>query len=284
MKAPGSSTSVSNAPSPTRQKLRQCCGPRAGRAAGGGGGHPRDRKGGTMTRHVRVPAGVFERNTRTRSGCPTATRAQSRESLLLAERVTSNPRGLRETRSQTEAHLGGDDSVVGVSLRDVGLSTWGGLPVPHVDGPAVHPVLFSGTLLGTEWREQGDRSSRSAVWDARLTRTGCPGHGRPDPTQPPWSTFPKDWAEWAVCSPRKAGGKPLQAGCQGKGHGGAPRRRRGTIPGSQHRRAAVRPPGAGEDRRAGRHRGRSRSPLEASPSERGGCRLARIRIIQGSCP
>lgn len=61
--------------------------------------------------------------------------------------VTIGPVG---TESQETAHLGRDYSVVGVPLQDVGLSTRRGLLVPHVDGPTVHPVLFSSTLQNTE--------------------------------------------------------------------------------------------------------------------------------------
>lgn len=52
--------------------------------------------------------------------------------------------------SEQKGYLGGDDSVVRVSLWNVGLCTWRGLLVSHVDGPTVHPVLFSCTL----WRQE----------------------------------------------------------------------------------------------------------------------------------
>lgn len=48
--------------------------------------------------------------------------------------------------AQAGAHLGGDDPVVRVPLRDVGLGAWRGFPVAHIDRPAVHPVLLPGTL------------------------------------------------------------------------------------------------------------------------------------------
>lgn len=63
-------------------------------------------------------------------------------------------------------HLGRDDPVIGVPLRDVGLGARWGLPVPHVDGPAVHPVLLPRTLRTETQRGQG--SSR-----ARAQRLGC---------------------------------------------------------------------------------------------------------------
>lgn len=48
------------------------------------------------------------------------------------------------------AHLGGDDAVVGVTLRDVGLSSRRGLFMPYVDRPTVHPDLLPRTLTETE--------------------------------------------------------------------------------------------------------------------------------------
>lgn len=44
------------------------------------------------------------------------------------------------------AHLGGDDAIVGVTLRDVGLSSRRGFFMPDVDRPAVHPDLLPHTL------------------------------------------------------------------------------------------------------------------------------------------
>lgn len=48
------------------------------------------------------------------------------------------------------AHLGGDNAVVGVTLRDVGLSSRRGLFMPYVDRPTVHPDLLPRTLTETE--------------------------------------------------------------------------------------------------------------------------------------
>lgn len=47
-------------------------------------------------------------------------------------------------------HLGGDDVVVGVTLRDVGLSSRRGFFMPNVDRPTVHPDLLPHTLTETE--------------------------------------------------------------------------------------------------------------------------------------
>lgn len=48
------------------------------------------------------------------------------------------------------AHLGGDDAVVGVTLRDVGLSSRRGFFMPDVDRPTVHPDLLPHTLTERE--------------------------------------------------------------------------------------------------------------------------------------
>jgi len=48
------------------------------------------------------------------------------------------------------AHLGGDNAVVGVTLRDVGLSSRRGFFMPDVHRPAVHPVLLPHTLMEME--------------------------------------------------------------------------------------------------------------------------------------
>lgn len=44
------------------------------------------------------------------------------------------------------AHLRGDDAVVGITLRDVGLSSRRGFFMADVHRPAVHPVLLPCTL------------------------------------------------------------------------------------------------------------------------------------------
>lgn len=192
-------------------------------------------------------------------GCQPSTRCGGRRPQQWPRSRAGNQRPQRAGRQgQTEAHLGGDDSVIGVSLRDVGLSTWGGLLVPHVDGPAVHPVLFSGTL----WGQSGVSRETAPPGAPSGTLTG----GRPGPTQPPRGTFPKDRAEWAVCSPREAGGEAPSSWSSGE------RTRRGSKqtvrhdPGLPTQESSCQTPGSrslrrGEDRRAGRHRGRSRSRL-----------------------
>lgn len=48
------------------------------------------------------------------------------------------------------AHLRGDDAVVGVTLRDVGLSSRGRFFMPNVHRPTVHPVLLPHTLTKRE--------------------------------------------------------------------------------------------------------------------------------------
>lgn len=48
------------------------------------------------------------------------------------------------------SHLGGDNAVVRVTLRDVGLSSWRGFFMPDVHRPTVHPVLLPLTLTETE--------------------------------------------------------------------------------------------------------------------------------------
>ena len=48
------------------------------------------------------------------------------------------------------AHLGGDDAVVGVTLRDVGLSSRRGFFMPDVHRPTVHPDLLPHTLMERE--------------------------------------------------------------------------------------------------------------------------------------
>lgn len=66
-----------------------------------------------------------------------------------------------------DTHLGGDDPVVWVPLGDVGLSARRGLPVAHVDRPAVHPVLLPGTL------RVGNRAvSVGGAWGQGLPRVG----------------------------------------------------------------------------------------------------------------
>lgn len=47
-------------------------------------------------------------------------------------------------------HLRGDDAVVGVTLRDVGLSSRRGFFMPDVHCPTVHPVLLPHTLTERE--------------------------------------------------------------------------------------------------------------------------------------
>lgn len=69
--------------------------------------------------------------------------------------------------SRVDTHLGGDDPVVWVPLGDVGLSARRGLPVAHVDRPAVHPVLLPGTL------RVGNRAvSVGGAWGQGLPRVG----------------------------------------------------------------------------------------------------------------
>lgn len=46
-------------------------------------------------------------------------------------------------------HLGGDDAIVGVTLRDVGLSSRRRFFMADVDRPAVHPDLLPHTLTET---------------------------------------------------------------------------------------------------------------------------------------
>lgn len=47
-------------------------------------------------------------------------------------------------------YLGGDDAVVRVTLRDVGLSSRRGFFMPDVHRPTVHPVLLPHTLTERE--------------------------------------------------------------------------------------------------------------------------------------
>ena len=67
--------------------------------------------------------------------------------------------------SWAHAHLGRDDPVVRVPLGDVGLGAWRGLPVAHIDRPAVHPVLLPGTL-----REGNRTVGVGGAWGARYFR------------------------------------------------------------------------------------------------------------------
>ena len=48
------------------------------------------------------------------------------------------------------AHLGRDDAVVGVTLRDVGLGSRRGFFMPDVHRPTVHPDLLPHTLTERE--------------------------------------------------------------------------------------------------------------------------------------
>lgn len=108
-------------------------------------------------------------------------------------------------------YLGGDDSVVGVPLWDVGLSTRRGFPVSHVDGPAVHPVLLSGTLRPTgcgQWRQhRPGLKALPAVLAVKLLQIDwpCPAKGTPSWAEssqlPP---VPKEMVRAAVCSPARA--------------------------------------------------------------------------------
>lgn len=60
------------------------------------------------------------------------------------------------------AHLGRDDAVVGVTLRDVGLSSRRRFFMPDVYGPTVHPVLLPHTLMRERYalRKDGERQRK----------------------------------------------------------------------------------------------------------------------------
>lgn len=66
---------------------------------------------------------------------------QSKRSRTVKPRLTAWP---------PLAHLGGDDAVVGVTLRDVGLSSRRGFFMPDVHRPTVHPDLLPHTLMERE--------------------------------------------------------------------------------------------------------------------------------------
>ena len=64
------------------------------------------------------------------------------------------------------AHLGGDDAVVGVTLRDVGLSSRRRFFMPDVHRPTVHPDLLPYTLREREIyveRQNGVKALCSAL-------------------------------------------------------------------------------------------------------------------------
>lgn len=48
------------------------------------------------------------------------------------------------------AHLGGHNAVVGITLRDVRLSSWRGFFMPDIHRPTVHPDLLPNTLQKKE--------------------------------------------------------------------------------------------------------------------------------------
>lgn len=69
------------------------------------------------------------------------------------------------------AHLGGDDAVVGVTLRDVGLSSRRGFFMPDVDRPTVHPDLLPHTL--TERDTCIDINSNTGGEREKLVKSQC---------------------------------------------------------------------------------------------------------------
>lgn len=86
------------------------------------------------------------------------------------------------------AHLGGDNAVVGITLRDVSLSSWRRFFMPNVHRPSVHPDLLPYTLTKrqtkmsqTEWKAFKRRTTRIMghkhvnpwpVWAATERRLG----------------------------------------------------------------------------------------------------------------
>lgn len=74
---------------------------------------------------------------------------QEQDWQLRSESSSARSSVRKLTDRQRPSYLGGDYPVVRVLLQNVGLSTRRRLLVSHVDGPIVHPVLFSSTLRET---------------------------------------------------------------------------------------------------------------------------------------